>query len=391
MMDFLHELDDLFPDMSRWRRYLHERPELSFHERETANFISGKLGEWGITVRRGFAGEAVLGILEGNMPGSTVALRADIDALPIQDEKTCEYASKIPGVMHACGHDAHTAQLLAVAKWLASRRSEWRGRVLFLFQHAEEITPGGAREVMASGVLDGVSAIYGVHLWTPFETGHVYGAEGPVMAAADEFRITVKGKGGHGGMPHETADSIVAAAQIVSALQTVVSRNSNPLSPSVLSVCTIHGGTSFNAIAETCTLTGTARSFSEGDRSGIERRISEIAVQTAKALGTEAEMTYIRGYPPVVNHEADILRFRKVGAELFGEHRVHRMLPVMAGEDFAYYLERMRGAFLFVGAGNPDAGIVYPHHHPRFDLDERAMPVAAKLLAGLALEALMEN
>jgi amidohydrolase len=391
MIDKLGELDQLYPRMVEWRRHLHAHPELSFREKETADFIAGRLTEWGIDVRRGFAGNAVLGVLEGAAPGPTVALRADIDALPIQDEKTCAYASKVPGVMHACGHDAHTAQLLAVANWFASRRGELKGRLLFLFQHAEEISPGGAIEVLESGVLDGVKAIYGVHLWTPFETGHVYGKEGPAMAAADEFRITVRGRGGHGGLPHESADPIVAAAHLVTALQTVVSRNVSPLRPAVLSVCMIEGGTTFNIIPDSCSMKGTVRTFDAGDRRDMERRIGEMASLTAGAFGMDAELTFIHGFPPLVNHGPEIARFRRIGVQLFGEKRVHDMEPLMAGEDFARYLERMPGAFLIVGAGNREAGIVHPHHHARFDIDERAMPIAAKLLAGMALDALNDG
>jgi len=388
MIGHIGELDRLHPDMVRWRRHLHRHPELSFQERDTADFIAGRLAEWGIPVRRGFAGHAVLGVLEGVRPGPAVALRADIDALPIQDEKTCDYASRVPGVMHACGHDAHAAQLLALAKWFASRRGELAGTLLFLFQHAEETAPGGAEEVLASGVLDGASAIFGVHLWTPFETGHVYGAEGPVMAAADEFSITVRGMGGHGGVPHEARDPIAAAAHIVTALQTVVSRSVDPLRPAVVTVGMIEGGSTFNIIPDICRMKGTVRSFSEEDRRGMERRIRDIATLTAKAHGTEADVVYHWGYPPLVNHEREIRRFRRVAAQLFGEERVHRMNPLMVGEDFSRYLERMPGAFLFVGAGNRDAGIVHPHHHAKFDIDERAMAMAAKLLAGLALDAL---
>lgn len=391
MIGRIGELDGLFPQMVEWRRHLHARPELSYEERETAAFIAERLAEFGVAVRRGFAGNAVLGVLEGARPGPAVALRADIDALPICDGKACAYASRVPGVMHACGHDAHTAQLLAVAKWFASRREELCGTLLFLFQHAEEIAPGGAIEVLESGVLDGVSAIYGVHLWTPLETGFVYGAEGAAMAAADEFRITVKGKGGHGGLPHETRDPIAAAAHIVTALNGVVGRNLNPLRPAVLSVCMIEGGTTFNIIPDTCSLKGTARSFDEGDRRDLERRVGEVAARMAEACGTEAEIAYIRGYPPLVNDAAEIRRFRKVGAALFGEDRVRPLEPLLAGEDFARYLERMRGAFLIVGAGNREAGITHPHHHPLFDIDERAMPIAAKLLAGMALDALREG
>lgn len=208
------------------------------------------------------------------------------------------------------------------------------------------------------------------------------------MAAADEFSITVRGKGGHGGLPHEARDPITAAAHIVTALQTVVSRGIDPLRPAVVTVGMIEGGSTFNIIPDTCRMKGTVRTFDGDDRRGMARRIRDIAVHTAEAHGTEAEIVYHWGYPPVVNDGREIRRFRKVAARLLGEERVHPMKPLMVGEDFSRYLERMPGAFLFVGAGNRQAGITHPHHHAKFDIDERAMPVAAKLLAALALDAL---
>lgn len=391
MIERLDGIDDLFPDMVRWRRYLHERPELSYNERETANFIASRLAEWGVEVRRGAAGHSVIGIIRGEGRGPTVALRADIDALPIQDEKTCEYASRKPGIMHACGHDAHTAALLALARWFAERRRELFGTLMLIFQHAEEQSPGGASAVLESGAIDEADVIYGVHLWTPCPAGHVYSAPGAMMAAADEFRIEIAGKGGHGGLPHQTVDSIVVAAQTVTGLQTIVSRNVSPTDSCVVSVGIIQAGTAFNVIAEQCTMIGTVRSFDEETRALAEARLRRVAEDTAAMHGATAEVRYINGYPPLVNHDREVERFFHAAGRAFGTDRVHSMKPIMAGEDFAYYLRKIPGCFMFVGAGNKEKGIVYPHHHPKFDIDESAMPQAARLLASMALDYLAEN
>ncbi|KIL41154.1 peptidase M20 [Gordoniibacillus kamchatkensis] len=387
-MDGLEErLDELFPDIVGWRRYLHRNPELSFHEERTAAFVAEKLEAWGIEVRRGVGGHGLVGTLRGGKPGRTAALRADMDALPIQDEKSCDYRSTVPGVMHACGHDAHTATLLGVAKALAEKRDRLQGNIVFLFQHAEEMNPGGAKSMIEAGALEGVDAAYGVHLWTPFPAGHVYCRPGPLMAAPDEFVLDIIGKGGHGGLPHQTVDSIVIGAELVGALQTVVSRNIDPIEPCVVSVGSFHAGTSFNVIAETCAMKGTVRSFDAGVRMEAKRRIEELVRHTCEMHGASYRLEYKLGYPPVVNHAADYDRFRRIGEALFGRERVHESPPIMAGEDFAYYLQKVPGCFMFVGAGNAAEGIVHPHHHPRFDIDEQAMRTAASLLAAMALDA----
>jgi amidohydrolase len=380
-------LDELFPDMVGWRRHLHRHPELSFQEERTAAFVAGKLEAWGIEVRRGVGGHGLVAVLRGGRPGRTVALRADMDALPIQDEKSCEYKSAVPGVMHACGHDAHTATLLAVAKALRDVRERLQGNIVFLFQHAEEMNPGGAKSMIEAGALDGVDAVYGVHLWTPFPAGHVYCRPGPMMAAPDEFIVDITGKGGHGGLPHQTVDSIVVGAELVGGLQTVVSRSIDPTEPCVVSVGSFHAGSSFNVIAETCSMKGTVRSFDAGVRMEAKRRIEALVEHTCAMHGAAYRLDYRLGYPPVVNHEAEYERFRRVGMALFGPERVHESPLIMAGEDFAYYIQKVPGCFMFVGAGNEAEGIVHPHHHPRFDIDERAMRTAAALLAGMALDA----
>jgi amidohydrolase len=386
MNELIQTMDRLFPQMVAWRRHLHQHPELSFHEVETAGFIAKEIQQMDIEVRTGVGGYGVLGLLKGGRPGPTVALRADIDALPIQDEKTCEYASKRNGVMHACGHDAHTATLLGVAKACSAHREELNGNLVFLFQPAEEVSPGGAVSMIADGALDGVDAVYGVHLWTPFPVGTAASRPGPMMAAADEFVIDVKGKGGHGGLPHETIDSIVIASHLVVNLQTIVSRTTDPTDACVISVGSFHGGSSFNVIAEKTRITGTVRTFDQKLRSDIKSRIEHIVSHTCAMFGAQYEIDYKWGYPPVVNHAAEAERFFKVGAQVLGKDAIFECPLIMAGEDFSYYLQNRTGCFMFVGAGNQEKNANFSHHHPKFDIDEDAMLNAAHLLIGMALD-----
>lgn len=389
-MNRINELiEQGFPEAVRWRRMFHMKPELSYTEAETSRFIADRLQEWGLEVRTGVGGHGVTGLLRGGKPGPTVALRADMDALPIQDEKQCEYASQVAGIMHACGHDGHISALLLAARSFAALREELPGSVLFLFQPAEEQSPGGALPMIEAGALDGVDAIYGVHLWTPFPAGTVASAAGALMASADEFVIEIAGRGGHGGLPHEAVDSIVAASHLVVNLQTIVSRNINPAEPAVVSIGSIHAGQAFNVIAERCVLNGTARSFNEQVREEIQQRIGQMAEQTCALFGAKAKIDYIWGYPPVVNPEAEANRFFKVAEREFGESRVMKSPLIMAGEDFAYYLKKIPGCFMFVGAG-AEQNAVYPHHHPKFDIDERAICQSAILLSQMALDFLAE-
>ncbi|UUZ85795.1 M20 family metallopeptidase [Paenibacillus sp. P26] len=372
-------LDAVFPEMVAWRRHLHRHPELSFHESATAAFVAEKLKEWGLEVRTQVGGHGVVGRLTGKPGGPVVALRADMDALPIQDEKSCEYASTVPGVMHACGHDAHTSTLLGVAKMLSERREELNGTVVFLFQPAEETTPGGALGMIADGALEGVDVVYGIHLWTPFHTGTAYCKAGPIMAAADEFIIEIKGRGGHGGSPHETVDSVFIASQLVVNLQSIVSRSTDPTEPCVVTVGSIHSGTNFNVIAETAVLKGTVRTFNSELRKQVKEKLERIAEHTCLMYGADIRIDYKLGYPPVVNHAEEAERFARVAADVFGKEGARVSPLIMAGEDYAYYLEKVPGCFMFVGAGNAGQGIVHPHHHPRFDIDETAMRGAAEL------------
>ncbi|MBB6636441.1 M20 metallopeptidase family protein [Cohnella thailandensis] len=376
-------MQSLHGEMIEWRRYLHRHPELSFKEYRTSDWLADKLESWGLQVRRGVAGTGIVARLVGGLPGRTIALRSDIDALAIQDEKTVEYASSVPGVMHACGHDGHMAELLAVACYYSRHQAETAGTRVFLFQPGEEVLPGGAIGMIRDGALEGVDAIYGVHLWSPLPYGVVATRPGPFMASPDEFEIVVTGKGGHGGLPHQSVDAIVAGAHMVTALQTIVSRNVDPLHSAVVSVGRLQAGTANNVIAERCLLAGTVRTFDEETRRYVSRRLEEVVRHVSDMHGTKASFDFVFGYPPVVNDESEAERVLRIAGGLDGIGEARRMDPVMAGEDFSYYLKEVPGCFFFVGAGAAD-GSSFPHHHPRFDIDERAMLDAARLLVAVA-------
>lgn len=370
-----------------WRRHLHRHPEVSYEERQTALFVAEKLESFGLEVTAGVGGHGVVGSLT-NGAGPVVALRADMDALAIQDEKACEYASTVPGVMHACGHDAHTATLLSVARAMAEHREEWSGEVRFVFQPAEEVSPGGAQAMIKEGTLQGVDRMYGVHLWTPIPSGMVAVRPGPMMAAVDDFFLTVYGRGGHGGMPHLCTDAVVIGAQLVQQWQTIVSRSVSPLQPAVVSVGALQAGSTQNVIADRAVLKGTIRSFDPAARELLRERFETILQHTCAMHGAEYELEYRVGYPALVNHESEAERVSRVAAGCFGAERVQEADMLMPAEDFAYYMKEVPGCFVLVGAGNGEAAS-YPHHHPRFDIDEPAMLTAGELLAGLACDALM--
>lgn len=392
LLNTLHaDLDHMYEKMVDWRRYLHQNPELSYHEKNTALFVANKLREWGFEVRENVGGGGIVAKINGGRStGVTVALRADMDALEIQDQKDCDYASQVPGVMHACGHDGHTSTLLAVAKVLADEKEQLPGDFVLLFQHAEEISPGGAASMIADGALEGVHAVYGVHLWSILPYGTMSSLSGPFMAAADEFNIEVHGKGGHGGLPHQTVDAVAVGAHLIVNLQSIVSRNIDPTKSCVVSVGSFSGGTGFNVIAEKATMIGTVRTFNPEVLQLVRKRIEEVTATTCDMFNATYKFEYKLGYPPVMNHEAEVERFMRVGKEIVDADSVMKSPQIMAGEDFSYYLQQVPGCFMFVGAGNEEKGIVYPHHHPRFDIDERAMLNAGKLLLSMAIDRMQD-
>ncbi|AOZ91548.1 M20 family metallopeptidase [Paenibacillus crassostreae] len=377
-------LNDIQVRMIQWRRHLHQHPELSYQEENTALFVATKLRELGLQVQTKFGGGyGVVATLHGALPGKTIALRADMDALPIEDEKDCKYRSEVKGVMHACGHDGHTSMLLGVASYFTQLQSQLRGNIVFIFQPAEEVCPGGAQGMIQSGVLNGVDAIYGIHLWTPLPVGTVGTAGGPFMAAADEFFIDMIGKGGHGGIPHVTIDSIVAGSAVVMQLQSIVSRSVDPLQPAVVTIGTIEGGFAQNVIAEKCRITGTVRTFDIDTRLMIRDRIESMVSLTAQSYGAKSIVDYVMGYPPLVNDQEEVERFFRVAEKNFKSDRVLLVPKLMIAEDFAYYVQEIPGCFMLVGAGNADKAMDYPHHHPLFDFDEEAMYNGLKLFIAM--------
>ncbi|TRZ36090.1 amidohydrolase [Niallia circulans] len=371
------ELEGMFDQMVEWRRHMHQYPELSFQEVETPKMIADILEGFGIEVRRNVGGRGVVGKIYGAKPGKTIALRADFDALPIQDGKEVSYKSKVDGVMHACGHDGHTATLLAVAKVLQDNKESIAGNIVLLHQHAEELSPGGAKAMIEDDCLEGVDVVFGTHLSSLSELGKYYCKPGYSQAAADAFEITVTGKGGHGSSPHETVDAIAVGTALVTQLQFIASRRVDPLNPVVLSVGSFHSGNAKNVIASKATLTGTVRTLDKDLRVFMEEEIRLMAESICESMQATCEVNYIKGYPAVFNHEEEVAVFEKAIADSLDKEMVVRSSPIMGAEDFSYYLLEKPGMFFHTGA-RVEGAQSYPHHHPMFDFDEKAMIYAGK-------------
>ena len=369
-----------------WRRRIHAAPELSFHEVLTSKAIAAELKRLGWQVKTGVGGTGVVGLLKCKTPGKTVALRADMDALPVQEENQVPYRSQISGKMHACGHDGHCAMLLGAASILAGSRESLKGSVKLLFQPGEETPPGGALGMIAAGVLENpkVDAVFGLHLDSSLPSGRIGLRQGPMMAASDNFKITIKGRGGHAARPHNCLDPITTGAQIVAALQTIVSRRIDPARPAVVTVGKFVSGTKHNIIPETALLEGTARSLDRDTWKMMPVWIKQIAGNTAKANGLTAAVEYERGYPVLYN-DSQMIGFSEtvINGWLGRSAVVHIKDPLMGGEDFAYFLQNVPGAFLRLGSCK-DAKTSFPWHHPRFNIDEEVLPQGARLLAELA-------
>jgi len=378
-MEYKNQLND---EVIRLRRNFHQHPELSFHEKRTSSVISAYLKELGLDVVENVYGYGLYADLKGEKEGSTVALRADMDALPIMEESDLSYASVESNVMHACGHDGHMAALMGAVKQLTKMRDQLSGTVRFIFQPAEEIAPGGAKGMIEAGVLDGVERIFGLHLWSELPSGTFWTTKGAMMAASDHFKIKIQGKGGHGANPHTAIDAIVIASHIVMASQHIISRQVDPIESGVISFGIMQSGSVFNAIANTAILEGTVRSFAPEVRDSIQSKLEKTAVNIADMYGATIDFTYDRGYPALINHPKESEQFLEVAKPIFGEEHCGFMKPNMAGEDFAYYLEKIPGSFCFVGAGSSSH---YPHHHPKFNFDENVLPSAVQLLCNIAL------
>ncbi len=371
----------LQPKTVATRRDLHMHPEIAFEERRTMGVIAERLRALGLSPRVGVGGTGVVAVMDTGRPGPTVLARADMDALPVPEEKDVEYRSTVPGKMHACGHDGHVAVLLSVAEVLAARQGSLAGRVVFVFQPAEEIVQG-AKAMLADGALDGIAVdhVIGLHLSSNDPVGTVSVRSGPAMAATDSFRLVVHGKGGHAAYPHDVIDPILVASQLVVALQTLVSRETEPADQSVVSITSFHAGTAYNIIPESVELKGTLRTFEAATRERLRGRVIEVADGVCRTFRARLESEWFEGTPAVVNDEEAVERLRRVAAGVVGEENVTLQRPIMGGDDMALWLQQAKGVYFFVGTRSGEA-TGYPHHNPRFDVDERGLQTAVAVLA----------
>ena len=364
-----------------WRRSIHQKPELGFQENITADFIICKLQEWEIPHQTQIAKTGIVATIEGKQAGKVLAIRADMDALPIQEQNQVPYRSIHDGKMHACGHDGHVAIALGTAYYLAQHRDAIAGTVKIIFQPAEE-GPGGAKPMIEAGVLNNpdVDAIIGLHIWNNLPLGTIGVRSGALMAAVECFSCTIFGKGGHGAMPDQTIDSIVVGSQVVNALQTIVARNINPLDSAVVTVGTFHGGTALNVIADSVTMTGTIRYFNPQLEPVIRKRVEAIIAGICESHGASYDLDYWQLYPSTINHPEMADLVKSVATEVVETPLgVVPECQTMGGEDMSFFLQQVPGCYFFLGAANPDKGLAYPHHHPRFDFDETVLSMGVEM------------
>lgn len=381
-IDWMAQANAMTDDLIALRRDFHRHPELAFQETRTSRIVADTLKALGMEVQTGVGRTGVVAILEGDSDGPTVLVRADMDALPIPTEVTAEYASETPGIMHACGHDGHTAIALGVARMFASNRDRIKGRIKFVFQPAEEIG-SGARAMKADGVLTSPrpDVTLGLHLWNEMPVGELGVADGPVMAGSGDFEITITGKGGHGAAPHMAVDPVVCAAQIITAFQSVLSRNVDPLDTGVLSVTRVHTGTANNIIPQVAVMGGTFRFFKNEVGDLIEQRIREIAEGVCGAMGCTAGFAIKRTTTAVANAPEVGAPVRAAFEKAGISNTTFHSYRTMGSEDVGEFMSDIPGMFFFVGSANAERGLNYPHHHPKFDFDEAALPLSAGLLA----------
>jgi len=379
-----------FDYMVSVRRHLHKNPEVSYKEYDTTEFILNELKQMGIDAYRPLETGCV-GIIEGEPAGRVIALRADIDALAMDEEGDAkqEFISERPGVAHCCGHDAHTANMLGAAKILMDLKDQISGKIVLIFQPAEEKLPGGGRLLMETGFLQehGVQEVYGLHMNPKYEVGKIATKTGPLMARPDEIEIEIYGKGGHAASPHETIDPIVLAAQVITQFQTIVSRNINPTEPAVVTIGRIRAGSTYNVIPEKAELLGTVRTFSRDTAMLIKERMEAILKGVVEGAGGKFEFRFNEGYPAIDNDEKCTQNITRTAKKLFGEDQLIELdTPIMGGEDFAFYQQEFPGAFYFLGSRSKEADSGWSWHHPKYNIDERAFLTGAALMAGLALK-----
>ncbi|WP_052254903.1 M20 family metallopeptidase [Salinicoccus sp. YB14-2] len=374
MMDIKNEIESRFKDMTAVRRHIHRYPELSFQEEKTKAYIYDQIKDLPLEIKRDIGGNGIIARLQVNDDYKTVALRADFDALPIQEENDVEYKSEFDGVMHACGHDAHTAMLITTAKILCENKDTLPVNVVFIFQHAEEQLPGGAKSMIEAGALEEVDYIYGIHVSSSLPTGTLGYSYGYKHAAADAFTFNVIGRGGHGAEPHEAIDPVVASASLIQQLQTIVSRTVDPLKSAVVTSSMFNAGSAFNVIPTKSEVTGTVRTFEKSVQEQVITRMEGIRKGIEDSFNLKCELDYVKGYPAVLNTDEQVdllLETMSGGTDFITDFE--EVWTSMGGEDFAYYLEAKPGAFFNIGTKNTDLGADYPHHHSKFDIDEAGL------------------
>lgn len=391
LKEIFDEIDKRQDEMIKHRRHIHENPELSFEEVETAKYIADYYKDKDVEVTKNMGGNGLRVVIDTGKPGKTIALRADFDALPIQEETGLPFASKNPGVMHACGHDAHTAYLMVLADILREKKDQLRGKIVIIHQHAEETPPGGAKQMIEAGVLDGVDNVFGIHVMSAMDYGEVQYHKGNTQTGRSKFSIKFQGVGGHGSMPHLANDSIVAASHFVTAVQTIVSRRVSPFENGVVTIGSFEGEGSFNIIKDSVRLTGDIRSMSDETREKIEREIERIALGIGETFGMEVQVECKNDYPVLYNDPAmtDLVVDAIKEAGIKEVKKVYDGGPQTASEDFAYYAKERPSCFYFVGAKKEDAP--YANHNPKFDIREDAMIVCAKTMAAVTVKYLMED
>ncbi|MFD0693471.1 amidohydrolase [Paenibacillus sp. GCM10027628] len=366
-------------DVITWRRFLHQNPELSFHEEKTSQFVYDTLQSFGgLEVSRPTR-TSVMARLIGNRPGKILAIRADIDALPIQEENECDFTSQTPGVMHACGHDGHTAMLLGTAKILAGLKEQITGEVRFLFQHGEETHPGGAGEMVAAGVMENVDNVIAIHLLPQIEVGKIGIIYGPMTASSDNFNLTIHGKGGHAALPHQTIDSIAVAAQVVTNLQHIVSRCNDPLDSTVISITKFAGGTEFSVIPSSVEIVAWIHTLNPEFRKSLPALLERVIKGITEAHGATYEFQFVSGYDTVINDAQVTKVIEETVCEAFGREALELRKPILAGDDFSAFQRKAPGTYFWVGSGNQQKGITYPLHHPQFAIDEDALENGVKM------------
>lgn len=387
------EGEKVFREVVELRRHFHEHPELSGEEFETSNKVQETLDSYGIPFKTGYAKTGVLGVIEGRKPGKTVALRADMDALPITEENTHDFISKIKGNMHACGHDAHTAMLLGVGKILNEMKDELPGKILLVFQPSEEITPvGGAQPMMEDGLFDEhePDAIFAQHVWPDLPVGQMGVLPGPIMGASDRFKVTVEGAGGHASMPHQTVDAIIVANAVMTNLQTIVSRNVDPVDSAVLTIGKIEGGSRYNVIADKAVIEGTIRTYKPKTKEMVKKRFHSIVNGVVQSMDAKAEIEYYDGYPATVNDPIWAKHIKETAIHMYGIDSAPEVAPSLGGEDFSRFLLQYPGAYFWLGTALPGVEKQKPLHDPEFDIDEEALIYGTEFMAQVAINALFQ-